>query len=251
VNVNNQNAASKLLLLSSSSVHGTGYMEHALQMVDEFLGENRTLYFAPYALRDHDAYTEQVQTALKPLGITVIGLHTQSDPRKTLEDAQALFVGGGNSFRLLRDLQRLDLLEVVRRRVNEGVLRYMGVSAGTNMAGPTLRTTNDMPIVQPASFQSFGLIPFQINPHYVDADPNSTHKGETREQRIEEFLEENDVAVLGLREGSWLHRDGQQLHLGGVAGARLFRRQHESQTFEPGADLSWLLDLPARFDQPL
>jgi dipeptidase E len=228
-------------------------MEYALPTIDDFLGsgKSRTLYFAPYALRTYDDYTVQVQAALKPLGITVIGLHTQSDPARVLAEADALFVGGGNSFRLLKTLQQLALLDVVRRRVNDGTLRYMGSSAGTNMATPTLRTTNDMPIIQPPSFQSFGLVPFQINPHYIDADPDSTHKGETREVRIEEFLEENDVAVLGLREGAYLRRDGQQLVLGGVAGARLFRRHQSAQEFEPGADLSWLLDLPAHFDQPL
>ena len=118
------------------------------------------------------------------------------------------------------------------------------------MACPSLRTTNDMPIVQPPTFEALGLVPFQVNPHYLDPDPGSTHRGETREQRIAEFLEENDVAVVGLREGSWLRRRGSSLQLGGIAGARLFRRGEAPREFEPGADLSWLLEAEPRFDTP-
>ena len=243
-------AASELLLLSNSVMHGRGFLEHALDAIAQFLGERRTVHFAPYALADHDGYTARVQETLRPLGVSVVGLHRLGDPRAAVESAEVLFVGGGNSFRLLRALQQLGLLEPVRRRVESGGLRYLGSSAGTNVACPSLRTTNDMPIVQPASFEGFGLIPFQINPHYRDPDPGSTHMGETVEQRIREFLEENDVAVLGLREGAWLRRTGRQLHLEGLAGARLFRRGGDPREFQPGADLSWLLDLPARFDQP-
>jgi dipeptidase E len=239
-----------LLLLSSSSVFGGGYLQHALGAIDELLGDRRTVHFAPYALADHDAYAARVQAALEPLGVAVVGLHQAGDPRAALEAAGVLFVGGGNSFRLLKQLQRLGLLEPVRRRVESGELRYLGSSAGTNMACPSLRTTNDMPIVEPDSFRAFGLIPFQINPHYLDPEPGSTHMGETREQRIEEFLQENDVPVLGMREGTWLRRRDRRLLLEGCAGARLFRRGTERAEFGPGADLAWLLDLPARFDHP-
>jgi dipeptidase E len=126
----------------------------------------------------------------------------------------------------------------------------MGSSAGTNMSCPTVRTTNDMPIVEPPSFEAFGLIPFQINPHYLDPDPASTHMGETREERIVQFLEQNDVAVLGMREGAWLRRQGSALALGGTTGARLFRRDRQPEEFGDGADLSFLLDLAPGFDQP-
>lgn len=160
-----------------------------------------------------------------------------------------LYVGGGNSFRLLKTLQQYDLLDIVRRRVASGELRYMGSSAGSNMACPSLRTTNDMPIVQPRSFEAFGLIPFQINPHYLDPAPNSTHMGETRAQRIEEFLQENDVPVLGLREGSWLRQLGPKLYLQGLNGARLFTRNAHPQEIVPDTDLSWLLAISAHFDQ--
>ena len=243
-------AGSELLLLSNSVVHGRGYLEHALDAIARFLDGRRTVHFAPYALADHDGYTARVRVALEPLGASVIGLHQGDDVRAAVESVEVLFVGGGNSFRLLRDVQRHGLLEPVRRRVESGALRYLGSSAGTNMACPSLRTTNDMPIVQPASFEAFGLIPFQINPHYLDPQPGSTHMGETREQRIREFLEENDVAVLGLREGAWLRRSDRRLRLEGLTGARLFRRDGEPEELRAGADLSWLLDLPARFDRP-
>ncbi|HLZ59668.1 MAG TPA: dipeptidase PepE [Ktedonosporobacter sp.] len=241
--------ASHLLLLSNSTVPGMRYLEHAIDAISEFLGDERTVHFVPYALADHSGYTARIQEALKPLGVTIVGLHTQKNPGKTLETARVLFVGGGNSFRLLKGLQQANLLEVVRQRVTKGELRYLGSSAGTNMACPTLRTTNDMPIVEPVSFESFGLIPFQINPHYVDPDPKVVHMGETRDKRIEQFLEENDVPVLGMREGAWLSRKGPQLRLAGVVGARLFLRGQPPQEFEPGADLSHLLHLPAHFDQ--
>jgi dipeptidase E len=228
---------------------GCDYLEHAMSAIDDFLGDRRTVHFAPYALRDYDAYATRVQAALQPLGVSIVGLHMMNDPGKALEHAAVLFAGGGNSFRLLKNLQQLDLVARVRRLVESKALSYMGSSAGTNMACPSLRTTNDMPIVQPLSFGAFGLLRFQINPHYLDPDPSSKHMGETREQRIKEFLEDNDVPVLGLREGAWLRRRDRQLLLDGRAGARLFRRGRQPEEFEPGSDLSWLLDLPAHFDR--
>ncbi len=238
-----------LFLLSNSAVFGMQYLEHALESLKDFLGAERRVLFVPYALADYDGYTAGMQTALAPLGAAVRGVHTFSDPRQAVSKARVLYVGGGNSFRLLKALQQQDLLTVVRQRVEAGELRYVGSSAGTNMACPSLRTTNDMPITQPHSFEAFGLLPFQINPHYLDPDPNSTHQGETRAERIAEFLEENDVPVLGMREGSWLQRNGPALRLEGVAGARLFMRTQEPQEIAPGTDLSWLLDAPAHFDQ--
>ncbi len=242
--------ASELLLLSNSAVHGRGFLEHALEAIAQFLGDRRTIHFVPYALADHDGYTARVQEALQPLDVSVVGLHAVGDVRVAVESAEVLFCGGGNTFRLLKALQQHGLIEPIRRRVEAGALRYLGSSAGTNMACPSLRTTNDMPIVQPASFEALELIQFQINPHYRDPDPDSIHMGETVEQRIREFLEENDVAVVGLREGAWLRRSNRQLRLEGLTGARLFRRGSDPQEMQPGADLSSLLDLPARFDQP-
>lgn len=240
-----------LLLLSNSTVHGRGYLEHARDAIADFLDGRRTVHFAPFALADHAAYTQRVADALRPLGAEVIGLHGVADVRAEVEGADVLFVGGGNTFRLLRAVQRRGLLEPVRRRVAAGALSYLGSSAGTNHACPTIRTTNDMPIVQPESLEAFGLVPFQINPHYQDADPRSTHMGETRDERIHQFLEENNVPVLGIREGAWLRREGDRLTLLGSTGARLFRRGTGPTPYDRGDDLSFLLRLPAHFDAPV
>lgn len=240
----------RLFLLSNSTVFGRQYLEHALAGPKDVLGDERSVLFVPYAVAtaNYEDYTAHIQAALVPLGAVIRGVHTFSDPRQAVTEARVLYVGGGNSFRLLKSLQQ-QLLALVRGRVEAGELRYIGASAGTNVACPSVRTTNDMPIVQPRSFKAFGLLHFQINPHYLDPDPTSTHQGETRPARIAEFLEENDVVVLGMREGSWLQRNGSALRLEGIAGARLFLRHTEPQEIAPGTDLSWLLEAPARFDQ--
>lgn len=239
---------SNLLLLSTTTIHGQQYLDYCRPAVAEFLPPGSSVAFAPYALADHDGYTDRIRAAFAPLDVTVTGLHTAANPVDMLESVDAVFVGGGNSFRLLATLQRLQLIAPIRERVTQGTLGYMGSSAGTNMACPTLRTTNDMPIVQPASFDAIGLIPFQVNPHYQDPDPTSTHMGETREQRITQFLEENDVPVLGLREGAWLRRQGDTLTLHGTTGARLFQRSAEPVEYPDGTDLSFLLRLTPGFD---
>lgn len=237
----------RLLLLSNSSAAGRGYLEHARDAVAEHLRGVRELLFVPYAMADHDAYTAQVAAFVEPLGTAVRGVHT-GDPARLAADAEAVFVGGGNSFRLLSALHRHGLVAAIRARVAAGA-PYMGSSAGTNMACPTLRTTNDMPIVQPPTFGSLDLVPFQINPHYLDPVPGSTHMGETRQERVEQFLEENDVPVLGLREGTWLRRDGDLLELAGLAaGARLFTRGAAPAEIAPPADLSHLLAIRPAFD---
>ncbi|MFJ6013188.1 dipeptidase PepE [Streptomyces sp. NPDC092952] len=238
-----------LLLLSNSTQYGRGYLEHALDTVTAFLPEGARLAFVPYALADHDTYTARVRTALEPAGITVRGVHENADPVAELAASDAVFIGGGNSFRLLSALYRTGLREAVTEAVRDG-LPYMGASAGTNMAAPTLRTTNDMPIVQPPSFATLGLVPFQINPHYQDPDPASTHKGETREERLTEFLEENDVPVLGLREGSWLRVEGDRAAVDGAHPARLFTRDTPPRELAAGSDVSWLLTTTPRFDAP-
>ncbi|WP_338696034.1 dipeptidase PepE [Streptomyces sp. Q6] len=236
-----------LLLLSNSTQYGRGYLEHALDIVTGFLPAKARLAFVPYALADHDAYTARVRGALDGAGIEVHGVHEGDDPLAQLSAADAVFIGGGNSFRLLSALYRTGLRDALAKAVRAG-LPYMGASAGTNMAAPTLRTTNDMPIVQPPSFEALGLVPFQINPHYLDPDPSSTHKGETREERLTEFLEENDVPVLGLREGSWLRVADARASVEGAHPARLFRRGAEPQELAAGSDVSELLEIEARFD---
>jgi dipeptidase E len=230
----------RLLLLSNSTAPGREYLEHAMDALADVLSGVRRLVFVPFALADHDGYTAQVANALSPLGIEVAGAHTAD-----IGSAEAIFVGGGNSFRLLRALHARDLLAVIRRRVVEDGAVYIGSSAGTNVACPSIRTTNDMPIVQPPSFEAAGLVPFQINPHYLDPVPGDTHMGETREERILQFLEENDVPVLGMREGTWLARNGSTLTLqGSEAGARLFERSG-TEEIATGTDLSHLLDAQA------
>ncbi|MBZ4015230.1 dipeptidase PepE [Streptomyces purpurogeneiscleroticus] len=237
----------KLLLLSNSTAPGNGYLAHARDAIADHLRAIDELLFVPYALADHDGYTAKVAAFMEPLGIRVRGVHT-GDPRELADRAQAVFIGGGNSFRLLKSLQQHGLLEPIRERVAAGA-PYMGSSAGTNMACPTLRTTNDMPIVEPAGFETLGLLPFQINPHYLDPAPESSHMGETREERLTQFLEENDVPVLGMREGTWLRRTGDHLELAGVpAGARLFLPATAPSEHGPGTDLSHLLNTPAHFD---
>ena len=237
-----------LLLLSNSRNHGQELLAHARGEIDDFLGTVRHVVFVPYALADHDAYTASIASALEPIGVAVEGVHRSPDPCEAIVGAEAVFVGGGNSFRLLKTLQTTGLLEAIGPRVRAGELRYLGSSAGTNMACPTVRTTNDMPIVQPASFTAFGFVPFQINPHYLDPDPTSTHMGETREQRLVEFLEENDVPVLGIREGGWLRVHDGQARLGGHNGARLFVRGEQPRELSPGADVSFLLRSQPRYD---
>jgi dipeptidase E len=230
----------RLLLLSNSTPHGGGYLDHAMTAVRDFLGPARRIVFIPFALHDHDAYTAKVRTRFEKEGIEVQGLKADRTEAAAVAAAEAVFVGGGNTFRLLDTLQRTRLLDAVRARARAG-MPYLGASAGTNIAAPTLKTTNDMPIVQPASFNALGLVPFQINPHYLDPDAASRHMGETREERLREFLEENDAAVVGLREGSWLRVEGKALRLEGLRGARLFRRGREPEEVAPGAVLDALL----------
>jgi dipeptidase E len=233
----------QLLLLSNSATYGGSYLSHALDALGDILDGIDELVFVPYALADHDGYTALVRTALEPLGVSVVGAHTDDE---ALGKADAIFVGGGNTFRLVKALH--GSFDLIRDRVLSGT-PYIGSSAGTNIAAPTIRTSNDMPIVQPPSFETLGLVPFQINPHYLDPDPDSKHQGETRELRITEFLEENDVPVLGIRENTWLRRRDDTLTLEGIpAGARLFRRGAAPTNITPGTDLSHLLKAAARYD---
>ena len=229
-----------LLLISTSTVYGTGYLEHALGELRDFLGGTRRVLFIPYALREHDAYAARARAAFSSIGCGLDALHEAPAPHETLERAEAVFVGGGNTFRLLAALYRLDLMGPLRRRASEG-MRYAGASAGSNLACPTIKTTNDMPIVEPPSFDALGLVPFQINPHYLDPDPGSSHMGETRETRIREYHEENENPVVGLREGAMLRVEGGEVLLKGIAGARVFRRGCDPVEVTPVASLGSLL----------
>lgn len=221
----------RLLLISSSNVHGYGFLDHAEPDIRAFLGGRRRVVFAPFAMKDRDAYTARVAERLGRMDIETTQLrHGAQD----LDGADAVFVGGGNTFRLLNALYERNLVLEIQERVRSGALLYIGSSAGTNIAAPTIKTTNDMPIIEPPSFDALGLVPFQINPHYLDPDPNSTHKGETREDRIREFLEENETPVIGLREGTALLVDGNSVTLLGEKSARLFRRGEAAVEMESG-----------------
>ena len=168
-----------LLLLSNSTNHGQGYLDHAMAEVRGLVGGAKQLLFVPFALHDRAAYAEKARIRFAAEGIEVDALTANAAGRRLLSSAEAVFVGGGNTFRLLKTLQDSDLLGPLRRRVRDG-LPYLGACAGINIVCPTIKTTNDMPIVQPASFDALGLVPFQINPHYLDPDPGSRHMGETR-----------------------------------------------------------------------
>jgi dipeptidase E len=230
----------RLLLISSSTVFGTRYLEHAFDEIRHLLGSTRRVLFIPYALKDRNGYAGRARSAFAEIGYELQSIHEVSDPAAAIAKAEAIFCGGGNTFRLLKTLYDNGLVAPLRARVLEGV-PYSGASAGTNLACPTIRTTNDMPIVEPPSLDALDLVPFQINPHYVDADPGSTHMGETRDTRIREFHEENATPVVGLREGAMLRVDGECVQLRGRAGARIFRPEEPPVDVTPVADLNDLV----------
>lgn len=230
-----------LLLLSTSKVHGQDYLAYCQEALINYWGPIKEILFIPYAAADHQAYLEWVQQHMQPMGFNVKGIHEFSDPLAALAEFQGLYVGGGNTFLLVKTLYEKGLIPAIRQRVMSGEMRYMGSSAGSNVACPTCKTTNDMPIVFPPSFETLNLVGFQINPHYLDPDPQSTHMGETREKRIQEFHEHNATPVLGLREGSWVEVHGEQAFLHGAHSTRLFQQAQEPLELDSGTDISYLL----------
>jgi dipeptidase E len=226
----------RLLLISTSTVYGTGYLDHAEAEIRNHLGAVRRVLFVPYALADRNAYAAKARERFEHMGYACDSVHVAGDPIQAVAQAEAVFIGGGNTFRLLRALYDHGLIQVIRERVAEG-MPYMGASAGTNVACPTIRTTNDMPIVEPPSLSALALFPWQINPHYLDADPNSTHMGETREERLLQYLEENETPVLGLREGSMVRVANGEAWLLGSKAARLFQRRTKPVELAPSSRL--------------
>jgi dipeptidase E len=220
----------RLLLISSSNVYGYGFLDHAEPEIRRILTGRRSVAFVPFAQHDHAAYTFLVRERFARMNIEVTEVRRAAD----VESAEALFIGGGNTFRLLKALYERALLEPITRRVREGGAPYIGSSAGTNVACPTIMTTNDMPIVFPPSFAALGLVLFQINPHYLDDDPASKHKGETREERIRQFHEEDPTPVIGLREGTMLSVENGVTTLLGITSARVFRQAEEPVEVQPG-----------------
>jgi dipeptidase E len=233
---------SRLLLLSSSRTPGRGYLEHAREHIRGLLGSKlRRLLFVPYASvgRSYQEMTARVSEALSGLGYDVVGLHDAPDPVAAVRDAEAVAVSGGNTFRLLQLIQSQGLLQPLRARAQAG-MPYIGWSAGSNLACPTIRTTNDMPIIWPSSYEALGLIPFQINPHYTELLPPE-HQVETRDDRLKEFMLINPgVPVLGLREGSALKLEGGRLSLLGELDAKLFL-DGKSRALGPQDSLQFLL----------
>lgn len=234
-----------LLLLSNSTNHGEEMFAHAAEAFVEVVGD-ATVTFVPYALADWDGYADRVRTAFGRFDVPVASAHEASDPGRAILDAEVVMVGGGNTFRLLDSLYTLGVLDGLGDNVRSGATRYMGASAGTNVACPSIRTTNDMPICMPPRFDALGLLPFQVNLHYVDTDPESTFMGETREERILEFLEENDCPVLALYEGTWLRVHAGRATVTGPA--RLFRRDRVD-VFADGVDVTEMLHLAPAFDR--
>ena len=230
----------RILLISNSTLYGSGYLDHAEAEIRNFLNDVKRVLFIPFALYDQDKYASTAQQRFGKMGYELSSIHTATNPKQAIDETDAVFIGGGNTFRLLKALYDFELLDPIRARVAAG-MPYIGSSAGSNVAGPTIRTTNDMPIVQPPSFDALGLVSFQINPHYLDPDPNSKHMGETREERILQFLEENDTPVVGLREGAMLLIENGETILRGSTGARVFRKGLEPIETLPGAHLNTFL----------
>ncbi len=229
----------KIILASTSTVHGKPYLTYILpELVKHFKGINEII-FIPYARPSgltHDAYTALARKAFASIDIKVKGLHEFDNPIKAIQEAQGFFTGGGNSFVLLNELYQLEVLPHLRKAIESGV-PYFGTSAGSNVCGPSIRNTNDMPIVYPPSFDALGMIPFNINPHYLDPDPNSKHMGETRETRIKEYQFFNEIPVIGIREGSWIEVVGDTITLRGTLKARWFEVGKEPVELETGSQL--------------
>jgi len=232
-----ENQTRRLLLISNSTLYGDGYLDHVADEIVDFLGRVKRILFVPFALSNRDAYAAQARARFAGMGFALDSLHEATDKRRAVVTAEAIFIGGGNTFRLLKALYDFDLLQPIRERVARG-MPYIGSSAGSNVAAPTIRTTNDMPIVEPPSFAALGLVNFQINPHYLDPDPSSRHMGETREERLLQFLEENKTIVVGLREGALIRVEHGRTLLKGSTGARIFRPGQAPLEVLPGAELN-------------
>ena len=224
-----------MIIASSSTIHGSGYLEYLQKPLLNLFKDCKKVLFIPYARPSglsHDAYTEIARKGLSFLNAEIIGIHESNNPKKALYEAEAIFVGGGNTFVLVNELYKNNLMQLLKEQVEWGT-PYLGTSAGSNICGVSMQTTNDMPIVQPPSFETMGLIPFNVNAHFLLADKNSTHKGETRETRIKEFHFYNETPVLGLQEGSWLKVNDQSIQLKGAWDAYWFEKEKEMKACPP------------------
>lgn len=231
-----------ILIASTSTIHGSGYLEYLLDELKVHFSSAEEILFVPYARPggiSHEDYTKTASIAFAKIGKTVKGLHVFENPKKAILNAQGIFVGGGNTFVLVSQLYKNDIISALKDALKNGT-PYLGTSAGSNICGLTMNTTNDMPIVYPPSFKTLGLVPFNINPHYLDPISGSTHMGETRETRIKEFHAYNTQPVIGLREGSWIEVKDNTLKLKGTLDARIFEFGKAPYELESNTDLGFL-----------
>jgi len=231
-----------IIIASTSTVHGSGYLEHILAPLEQLFQNAKTILFIPYARPSgisHDAYTEIAKKTFAKIGKHVMGIHEFKNPQDAITAAEGVFVGGGNTFVLTNQLYKNNLINTLRDSIQNGT-PYLGTSAGSNICGLTIKNTNDMPIVYPPSFKALSLVPFNINPHYLDPTPNSKHMGETRETRIKEFHAYNTHPVIGLREGSWLRVNGDSIVLKGALSARIFEYNKTPYEVATGIELNQL-----------
>lgn len=231
-----------LLLASTSTLHGGDYLEYLLAELKRHFKNCNTLLFIPYARPNgisHEEYTQKTAAAFAKIDISVKGIHEFENPALAIKRAEGIFTGGGNTFLLVNQLYHHKIMTVLKETLEKGT-PYLGTSAGSNIGGLSMQTTNDMPIIYPPSFQTLGLIPFNLNVHYLDKDTQSIHMGESRETRIKEFHQFNNFPVLGLKEGSWLEIKNGKIILKGNLTAKLFRKNNNPIEIEPKSDLSFI-----------
>ena len=234
----------KLLLSSNSTLHGESYLQFCKEEIKLFLNDHKAknIIFIPFAAATF-SYTEYLNNVTKGLGnndLVITSIHDYGNKQAAIKAADAIMVGGGNSFKLLNEIYENNLLETIQEQVKQGT-PYIGWSAGSNLACPTIKTTNDMPIVCPPNFDALNFIPFQINPHYIHGNPLG-HNGETREQRLKEFLEVNPtISVIGLREGTMLKVENNHIQFIGDKDARIFEHKQEFYELNPSGDFNFLL----------
>lgn len=229
-----------IIIASTSTLHGGSYLDYILPALESHFKNCKSILFIPYARPSgisHDEYTQKVAQAFDSINITVNGIHEFEDAATAIKNAEGIFTGGGNTFLLVTQLYKHNIMQILAEAVKNGT-PYLGTSAGSNICGLSMQTTNDMPIIYPPSFQTLGLIPFNLNPHYLDPDTQSQHMGETRETRIKEFHAFNSIPVLGLREGSWLEVKGGKITLKGNLKARLFKQNEDPVELKTESDLS-------------
>ena len=228
-----------IILASTSTLFGGNYLEYLSNEITELFHGIDEIIFIPFARPggiSHDDYTQKAREFFATINIKVKGLHEFEDQKEALNQAKGFFTGGGNTFLLVKELHEKNLMQLLKENIEQGK-SYLGCSAGSNIGGLNMKTTNDMPIVYPPSFDTMGLVPFNLNPHYLDPNPQLKHNGETRETRIKEFLTQNKIKVVGLREGNWIRKIGDQITVEGIELTRIFENGKEPYEIEPGTAL--------------